>query len=184
MTSLDNLKNFKIVPDRAVYHPGEDVRLIVSVETSEAIDLDLEIKIFRGLDLVEKIIRTWNLAAGINHLYILQKPSRENPVGYGVDATLSESGGKSGYISCQTAFDVLTDWTVFPRYGFICDFSPSRTSVEETIETLNQFHLNGLQFYDWLYRHETLIPSEEEFVDPLDRPLSLKITKELIFCCA
>lgn len=181
MTSLDNVKNFKITPDRAIYHPGEDVRLIVSVETSEAIDLDLEVKIFRGIELVEKIFRTWNLAAGQNQLYLLKQPSRENPVGYGVDASLSGSYGKSGSISCQTAFDVLTDWTVFPRYGFVCDFSPSRTNAEETIETLNQFHLNGLQFYDWLYRHEMLIPSEEEFVDPLDRPLSLKTIKELIF---
>ncbi|NMC47653.1 MAG: hypothetical protein GYA52_12580 [Chloroflexi bacterium] len=180
MALIDKLKSFKITPDRAFYHPGEVVRLIVSVEASKAMDLDLDVKIYRGLELIETINRTWNIGVGQNQLYLLWQPDRENPVGYGVDASLSESDGKSDAISCQTAFDVLIDWTVFPRYGFVSDFSPSRANVEETIETLNQFHLNGLQFYDWLYRHEMLIPPKAEFVDPLDRPLSLKIIKELI----
>jgi dextranase len=93
---------------------------------------------------------------------------------------LYEGSTDSLISACETAFDVLPDWTVFPRYGFVCDFSPLRQNVEATIETLNRFHINGLQFYDWQYRHDTLVPPQDEFSDPLGRPLSLKITKALI----
>ncbi len=50
MALIDKLKSFKITPDRAFYHPGEVVRLIVSVEASKAMDLDLDVKIFVGLN--------------------------------------------------------------------------------------------------------------------------------------
>jgi hypothetical protein len=81
---IDKLKSFKITPDRAFYHPGEVVRLIVSVEASKAMDLDLDVKIYRGLELIETINRTWNIGVGQNQLYLLWQPDRENPVGYGL----------------------------------------------------------------------------------------------------
>jgi dextranase len=82
--------------------------------------------------------------------------------------------------TASTAFDVLDDWTQAPRYGFVSDFRPERDDVEATLAWLTRYHVNGLQFYDWMYRHEQLLPPAETFTDPLGRPLSLNTVRRLI----
>jgi len=50
--------------------------------------------------------------------------------------------------------DVSSDWTRFPRYGFISKYNTmSESEINAIIENLNKFHINGLQFYDWLSDH-------------------------------
>ncbi|MTH53458.1 hypothetical protein GKZ89_08510 [Bacillus mangrovi] len=52
------------------------------------------------------------------------------------------------------AIDVSSDWSRFPRYGFLSDFSAQAgTQSSEIIKDLNRYHVNGLQFYDWHYKH-------------------------------
>jgi dextranase len=82
--------------------------------------------------------------------------------------------------TASTAFDVGKHWTVAPRYGFLCDFSPDRTDAEDTLRQMAKYHINGVQFYDWQYRHDHLLPPEETFIDPLGRRLSLATTRALI----
>ncbi len=50
------------------------------------------------------------------------------------------------------AVDVSSDWTKFPRYGFLSKFG-SGEPVATVIDDLNRYHINGLQFYDWHYKH-------------------------------
>jgi len=52
------------------------------------------------------------------------------------------------------AVDVSTEWTKFPRYGFLSLF-PQMTDadIKSVIDNLNRHHINGLQFYDWQYKH-------------------------------
>lgn len=54
----------------------------------------------------------------------------------------------------NSAVDVSSDWNKFPRYGYIANY-PKQTKEKsaEVIERLNKFHINGLQFYDWQYKH-------------------------------
>jgi dextranase len=52
------------------------------------------------------------------------------------------------------AVDVSSDWSRFPRYGFLSNFSLlSQSSVDATVKDLNRFHINGIQYYDWHYKH-------------------------------
>lgn len=52
------------------------------------------------------------------------------------------------------AIDVSSSWKYFPRYGFLSSYPQLSTdSIKSVIETLNRYHLNGLQFYDWQYKH-------------------------------
>lgn len=54
----------------------------------------------------------------------------------------------------STAIDVSSDWTKFPRYGYIASYPKQDTEkTGSIIRELNKFHLNGLQFYDWQYKH-------------------------------
>ncbi|NCT90458.1 carbohydrate-binding protein [Cellulomonas sp. APG4] len=64
-----------------------------------------------------------------------------------------EAGGDA----TTTAIDVSSDWTVFPRMGYLHDYGPDVTAAEraEELDTLvRRYHLNALQFYDWMWRHE------------------------------
>src|SRR5262249_6297285 len=87
--------------------------------------------------------------------------------------------------SAFTAFDVLERWTDAPRYGFLTDFRPQRPAedIQATMDHLLALHVNGLQFYDWQYRHDALLPSGDEadqYIDPLGRELSLATVRTLI----
>ena len=163
-----------------MYLPGDAVQLSINAETTQSMHLELLARIYCGLDVVEERRRGWDLFAGQNHWEITWQPEDRAPVGYGVDVVIERIDGQEVHWVYQTAFDVLPAWTAFPRYGFICDFSPAREDAEQTIETLTRFHLNGLQFYDWQYRHDDLIPPTEVFQAPLGRKQSLKTTTALI----
>jgi len=50
--------------------------------------------------------------------------------------------------------DVSSDWSRFPRYGFLSKFSEmSESDINGIIENLNRHHINGIQFQDWHYKH-------------------------------
>jgi dextranase len=83
-------------------------------------------------------------------------------------------------LCATTAFDVLSNWTDFPRYGFLTDFSPSRPDPQSVFHQLTHFHINGLQFYDWQYRHDQLLAPTEEYLDPLGRAMSLACVRKLV----
>ena len=75
--------------------------------------------------------------------------------------------------TASTAFDVTANALARPRYGFVTDFLPGRVDGDEVADSLRAFHLNAVQFYDWMYRHASLLPPSDDFVDALDRSLSL-----------
>lgn len=82
----------------------------------------------------------------------------------------------------RTAFDIQDDWTDFPRYGFLSKFSPEvlEEQIKVQLSTMAKFHINGIQFYDWQYRHDALLPTTREYIDPLGRKLSMDIIHKLI----
>jgi dextranase len=88
--------------------------------------------------------------------------------GYGV-----EGGGAS------TALDVLADPLSRPRYGFVSDYSAGRDAAGAA-DNVRRFHLNAVQFYDWMYRHARLLPPTDEFEDALGRRLSLGSVRRLV----
>lgn len=53
---------------------------------------------------------------------------------------------------CHTAIDVSSSWCRFPRYGYLWDFSQPEDAAQK-IAAMARYHLNGVQFYDWQYRH-------------------------------
>lgn len=109
-------------------------------------------------------------------------PPSDTPRGYGLDVCLESAAGER-LATASTAFDVLTHWTQSPRYGFLTDFSPSRSDIAETLAELTRYHINALQFYDWMYRHEQLLTNEEPYRDPLGRELS-RVTVEWLIAAA
>ncbi|WP_414703216.1 glycoside hydrolase family 66 protein [Proteiniphilum sp. UBA5280] len=63
--------------------------------------------------------------------------------------------------------DVSSDWTKFPRYGFLSSYGDlSKMQVGRNIEILNRYHINGVQFYDWMHDHH------RPLAGTVDNPLS------------
>lgn len=163
-------------PDKSMYTPGEQVKLILEFALDKDAAIGYVLELSHGADVLQIRKGEQLFSPGKNLLEFDFQPGASAPAGYGAEITLS------GSIAAQleTAFDVLPDWTLFPRYGFLTDFSPARGDPEATIQELAKYHINGLQFYDWQYRHEHLVSPQENYLDPLGRPLSLKVIRNLI----
>jgi dextranase len=153
----------ELIPTRTSAATGE----IVEVELRTAQSVAGQLRVEQLTDTV--LTRAIDLPAG-RHVVSLGPLARG---GYAV--ALETATG-----SAETAVDVLDDPFERPRYGFLADFSPDRDDTADTVDDLRRLHLNVVQFYDWMYRHDELVGSREQFTDPLGRSLSHKTTRILI----
>lgn len=80
----------------------------------------------------------------------------------------------------ETAFDIVESRGKVVRYGFLTDFT-NENNVD--IQAMKDWHLNAVQFYDWMYRHDRLVSKEDEYLDPLGRKISKKCLREKINDC-
>ena len=166
-------------PAQAMFTPGEAVRLAVEFQADPPIDDGVRLTITYLASSVARLIRPVSPTATRQAVTFDWQPPPIAPRGYGVEVELLDRAG-AVLAAASTAFDVLERWTQAPRYGFLTDFAPGRSNIDKTMHTLAKFHVNGLQFYDWMYRHDQLLPPTEDYRDPLDRPLSLSTVRALI----
>ena len=82
--------------------------------------------------------------------------------GYAVDADFVAGGATNDRRS--TALDVSSDWTKFPRYGFFSDFYEGEQSwdSEAKAKELSKYHISAVQFYDWMWEHDRLVPYADD----------------------
>jgi dextranase len=164
-----------VAPDKATYRPGEAARITVTLQNGDA---PLRGRLTLALLHIDMLIETQeqpvDLAAHAAADFVFTIAPPPTPLrGYGLDATLYDEGGQVVARS-SGALDVLERWSQAPRYGFLSDFAPGEPSdVEARADALLRYHLNVVQFYDWMWRHYKLLPPTDEFTDALDRRLSL-----------
>ncbi|MDQ1722223.1 MAG: dextranase, partial [Pseudonocardiales bacterium] len=63
----------------------------------------------------------------------------------------------AGASTAATAIDISSNWTHFPRLGALTSYKSTTTaaSADAEIATLaRRYHINAVQFYDWMWRHE------------------------------
>lgn len=167
-----------VYTDKTRYNPGGAVKITVALSNESGHDLQdifarlsfwsLDVKIgeetSRGLDLAREaqteITLTW-------------LPPGDDFRGYLVDVVLTDAGGKE-LDRAVTAVDVSSDWRRFPRYGYLAHFD-REIDTETWVTALNRYHLNGLQFYDFQYKHHWPLPGTveaplEEWRDIAGRP--------------
>jgi dextranase len=139
--------------NKCQYYPKDTVELII--------EKDLEAK------NTEVII--------IKHLNQVVKEIICNTIG-NTKVTLGEfplGGYQVSIGDFYTAFDVLEKTSDSPRYGFISDFKDK--NYHDGILQMNKYHLNLIQYYDWMYRHHELVPRDDFFVDPMNRTVEKAI---------
>ncbi|MDR4945189.1 glycoside hydrolase family 66 protein [Neobacillus cucumis] len=167
-----------ITTDKASYHPNEPVHFITNLRDRYK-DGTLNITYYHLNDIIfqQKIKITKNQAQWT------WEPPKKDFKGYLVRVQY-ESEKEQDH---QTiAVDVSSDWSKFPRYGFLSSFPDmSNKQMKTVISQLNRYHVNGLQFYDWHYKHHLPIKLENNepashWEDIANRPVSLKTLKTYI----
>ena len=87
-----------------------------------------------------------------------------------------ENGKKEG-----CAFEVLEKPEIL-RYGFLSDFDSSDAD-DSDIETMTAHHINMVQYYDWSYRHDSLVAADDEYVDMMGKTISKPVVLRKIREC-
>lgn len=96
--------------------------------------------------------------------------------GYGIDLFWEKDA------VAHTAFDVTGNGEKVIRYGFLTDFGKEETD-DDDICFANRMHLNALQFYDWMYRHDCLTGQEAVYENPLSVEISNEVLRRKIALC-
>jgi len=164
-------------PDKAQYLKGELVGILLEAEDRENI-IEIEFTVSE-LDRIifRKLVKPSELMEGA----ITYRMSCELPVGnYGVDVKVIYVNQT---ILVHTACDVVESCDSMIRYGFLTDFSEQDKEDSSDINYAVKLHLNTLQFYDWMYRHDKLVAEEEEYLEPLGRKISLQTIRNKINLC-
>lgn len=127
--------------DKACYRPGETVRFTLGEKPSGNAKV--------RYSHLGKVISEETLSSDS---WSWTTPS-DDYKGYMVDIYEVADGKEK--IHRSIAVDVSSDWKKFPRYGFLSSYGKlSDKEIEDNIETLNRYHINGIQFYDWMHDHQ------------------------------
>jgi len=74
-------------------------------------------------------------------------------IGYAIEVYLLQNHACIDYD--MIAIDVSSTWNVFPRYGYLTKYDYETISeAEQVLFELNQYHLNGLMYYDVIDQHD------------------------------
>ncbi len=167
--------------DKVFYSPGEPLNLTVNLasEQEQQQVVWLVASISHLSDALETFREKVDLSGGNQAVGMSFLPPEGAPRGFGIDLYIETDEGYR-LASLTSAFDVLNHWTESPRYGFLSEFGPGRDDSQDTMKILNRYKVNALQFYDWMYRHEQLLTSQEPYIDLLGRQLSRNTVDSLI----
>jgi dextranase len=166
----DELK-ISVSPSQSFYLPGETAVFSVKAHGGTRVAVIVT--------HLAAVVDTFEVTLSGESAEVRWTPPATAPRGYGLTVNLLREDGTTA-ASASTAFDVLENWLQAPRYGFLSQFEAGRNNIEETMDWNARYHVNGLQFYDWQYRHETLLPTEESYSDLMGRRMSLKTVRQLI----
>ena len=89
---------------------------------------------------------------------------------------------EAGSAQWEGAFDVVGDSCQVTRYAFLSDFTSADTETQD-VDWLRRLHFNAVQFYDWMYRHDMLLPPQERYLDPMGRETDLAAIRAKIAAC-
>ena len=154
--------------DKARYNPGEEVNFSIDVMPANTTVRYKHLNEIIHEESLSGDSWSWSPPANDFRGYLIELLNDENEV-------LGTVG-----------VDVSSDWTKFPRYGFLSKFGDlSKNEMQQIIENLNTYHINGLQFYDWHYKPHAPLAIENGspmpvWRDIINREIYLKTVEEYI----
>ncbi|MCR2807164.1 glycoside hydrolase family 66 protein [Paenibacillus soyae] len=137
-----------VTTDKARYAPGEPVKFALTMNES-AQRGELLVR-YKHLDeTIDEAKIEWDGSPTVHWEW---QPSETDYQGYLTEIFVKQ--GKEMVDHANIAVDVSSDWGKFPRYGYLADFMAMEAAEQEAvIERLNRYRINGIQFYDWQWKH-------------------------------
>ena len=141
-----------IYTDKASYSPGDRAALTVELLAQEDLNATLQVNVTK----LTNVIYSTSIPVSLKNGEATSKSVRFNLPesdfqGYSVEVYLH--WGEILLDWEMTAAEAASDWSMFPRYGYLTRYNPE-VDVQSTLERLNKYHINGLFYYDVLDRHE------------------------------
>jgi dextranase len=137
--------NLTLETDKACYSPGDAIAFTLSGQ----INFPVRVRCKYLNSSVSDVILT-----GTEWTWIAPTDDFR---GYSVE--VYDTVDNKEVIYAAAAVDVSSDWTKFPRYGFLSSYGViGEEKIQQVISDLNRFHINGLQFYDWHNKHHKPLP--------------------------
>jgi len=148
-TGMSNAQRIQsLTSDKSCYSPGDTVYFSLSLSE------------FDNGDFIQ--VKTYHLATTIDSFIL---PVTTSIIQWNWQAPADDFKGYLAVIKLidtdglpldQTsiAVDVSSNWYRYPRYGFLSEYSFMQPNDQASIiDQLVRFHINGLQFYDWQWKH-------------------------------
>ena len=122
---------------------------------------------------LEKEIMTWSVPVEQQEQYLKLPPLAEG--GYGIEVSLYLK--ETFLTKLHTAVNVGGD---IVRYGFLCDF---QDEDPDAAAILAKYHITHVQFYDWSWRHDSLVAPQDHYKDMMGKHNSLPAIRSRIASC-
>lgn len=134
----------QVTTNKAAYNPGDNIIFSVDKTYNNAF-----IRYTHLGNIIEEVPMT-----GLSWTWT---PPSQDFRGYMAEVFIKHADETEEIIG-TVGIDVSSSWTKFPRYGFLSKYGQmSQAEMENIIGNLNKYHINGIQFYDWMYRqHQPL----------------------------
>ncbi len=134
----------EVTTDKAAYQPGDNVAFTADKAYDNA---------FVRYRHLGEILEEAPLA-GTSWTWT---PPSQDYRGYMAEIFVRHEDGTEEVVG-TVGIDVSSDWAKFPRYGFLSEYGQMNDAdMAGVINNLNKYHINGIQFYDWMYRqHQPL----------------------------
>ena len=159
----EEVTKMRIILDRAMYQPKSQMTVMV-----EDLPVGTEMLAVELQHLGEIVFH--QVMDASNNRILIALPDRDFTGYLLIVCALDQDNHALGI--AMTGVDCSSIWTKFPRYGYLWDYG-SNTDSANRITQLARYHLNGLQFYDWQYRHHIPVsPNMESWRDWSGREIS------------
>lgn len=174
----------RVTTDRSMYAPGTPVQITVELRNhmSTAYTGRLILTFYHlGASVAdEQTQQVTGLArdASAAHTFTWTPPPTDF-TGYRIEVRALDQNGTTALETAATAVDVSSDWAKFPRYGFVSRFDDA-IDAATVMSKLNEYHINGIQFYDWQWQHHRPYSPEETWPDIANRRISRNVVSALI----
>ena len=142
------------------YCPGQMASIAVLLQSSgPAVEGELRVRILDLDRTVQSVVKPVSLKSSERKWIVFPWRTSTNDFrGYGADVDWIVDGRVRD--SRSTAIDVSSDWIHFPRFGFFSEY-PAGENAQAMADALTTFHINAVQFYDWKWTHDRLVPYGE-----------------------
>jgi len=148
--------------DKARYAPGDVVTLSLQAQDWDA-PVSVSVRYYHLGDAIDSA--SISSSNGDTVQWVWNPPDSDYR---GYLASVTGTIGSDTLVQESIAIDVSSDWSKFPRYGFVSKYPClSQSEIDAVIGNLNRYHINGIQFYDWHYKHHMPLSGSPDSPDSI-----------------